>query len=119
MLEVVKAIIFREDKFLLQLRDNNPTISYPNYWSFFGGGLEKEEDHSEGLIRELEEELSWHPIEFNFLMKVRNELDDCNISYYLVECTVPDKQLCLGEGQAKAWFSIEEIFILLNTEWHL
>ena len=37
--EVVKAVIFKEGKFLLQLRDNNPTIAYPNTWAFFGGGV--------------------------------------------------------------------------------
>ena len=36
--EVVKAVIIKEGKFLLQLRDNNPTIAYPNTWAFFGGG---------------------------------------------------------------------------------
>ena len=32
--EVVKAVIFKEEKFLLQLRDNIPAIPYPNSWPF-------------------------------------------------------------------------------------
>ncbi len=41
MQEVVKAVIYKNDKFLLQLRDNIPDISYPNTWAFFGGGVDE------------------------------------------------------------------------------
>jgi mutator protein MutT len=112
--EVVKAVIFKEGKFLLQLRDNDPAIPYPNSWAFFGGGVDKGEKHKEAMKRELKEELGWCPKEFEYLMTVRNTTANCNITHYFAECTVPNDQLCLGEGQAMAWFSLYEISELDN-----
>ena len=40
---VAIAILYRENKFLMQLRDNIPTIPYPGYWAFFGGHIESGE----------------------------------------------------------------------------
>jgi len=113
MLEVVKAVIYKDHKYLLQLRDNDLAISYPNTWSFFGGGVHDGETHLDALKRELEEELCWHPDEFQFLDKSRKF--NCNITYYLARCDVPADKLILGEGQAMAWFSSEEISGLSNT----
>ena len=59
--EVVKAVIYKDQKYLLQLRDDNPEISSPNTWGFFGGGVDDGETHEEALIRELNEELNWKP----------------------------------------------------------
>jgi len=106
MYDVVKAVIYRKGHFLLQLRDNDPSVAYPNTWSFFGGGVDEGESHKEALYRELEEELCWHPDEIQFLDKSRDEKVNCNITYYLARCDVPADKLMLGEGQAMGWFSI-------------
>ena len=65
--EVVKAVIIKKGKFLLQLRDNNPAITYPNNWVFFGGGVNHGEKHEDALKRELIEELGWMPQKFYYL----------------------------------------------------
>ena len=57
--QVAKAIIYQQGFFLLQLRDSNPKISYPNVWSFFGGGIDTGETPWQVLQRELKEELEW------------------------------------------------------------
>jgi len=114
MREVVKAVIYKGNKFLLQLRDSNTTISYPNTWSLFGGEVDDEEDFAEALIRELQEELSWSPEEVVFLNSSKNNMVNCNINYYLVHCTIHEKSLILGEGQAMSWFTFEEISSLCN-----
>jgi len=115
MREVVKAVIFKDHKYLLQLRDNDPAISYPNTWSFFGGEVDEGEKFEEALKRELEEELSWHPNELFFLNKITNKKVDCNITYYMVNCDAPEDSLVLGEGQAMDWFCLEEVLGLSNT----
>jgi hypothetical protein len=59
MHDVVKAVIYRKDHFLLQLRDNDPAVSYPNTWSFFGcwftseeiAGLSNTPDGIESIIK--------------------------------------------------------------------
>ena len=51
------AIIIVNNKFLLQLRDNKNNIFFPNFWGLFGGAINKDEKFSDGLNREIQEEL--------------------------------------------------------------
>jgi 8-oxo-dGTP pyrophosphatase MutT (NUDIX family) len=59
--KVAIAILRQNGKFLLQLRDNIPTIVYPGHWAFFGGHLEPGEDDYTGVQRELLEEIGYSP----------------------------------------------------------
>ena len=54
---VAKAILLERNNFILQLRDNKPSIETPGMWSLFGGNIEKNEDPQEAMLREIEEEL--------------------------------------------------------------
>jgi 8-oxo-dGTP pyrophosphatase MutT (NUDIX family) len=47
-------------QFILQIRDNNPDILMPGMITFFGGTLMPDEDPVAGLLRELQEELSFN-----------------------------------------------------------
>jgi 8-oxo-dGTP pyrophosphatase MutT (NUDIX family) len=60
-LEVAIAILHTSDRFLMQLRDNNPNIIYPGCWAFFGGHLDPGETPEEAVKRELLEEISYAP----------------------------------------------------------
>src|SRR5688572_28499269 len=56
--QVVAAILYNErGEILLQLRDDKPTIPYPNHWTFFGGAVEQGERPDEAVHREMMEEL--------------------------------------------------------------
>ena len=112
MQEVVKAVIYKDGKYLFQLRDNDASISYPNKWSFFGGEVDKGENFEEALKRELVEELHWCPNKFFYLAKDTDKMTNCNINYYLVPYELPDHKLILGEGQAMKWFTINQIMDL-------
>lgn len=59
--EVAIAILYREGQFLMQLRDDYPTIMYPGHWGFFGGHLEPGESPEMGVHRELLEEIGYCP----------------------------------------------------------
>ncbi|GAB4538640.1 MAG: NUDIX hydrolase [Pleurocapsa sp.] len=62
---VAMAIIYQEDKFLMQLRDNIPGIIYPGVWGLFGGHLELNESPEAGLKRELLEEINYSVKQFS------------------------------------------------------
>ena len=58
---VALAVLQREDRWLLQLRDDIDTIVYPGHWGLCGGHLEAGETPAEAVMRELKEEISWTP----------------------------------------------------------
>ncbi len=57
-IEVAIAIIYQSNQFLMQLRDDIPTIRYPGKWGLFGGHIELGETPEIALIRELKEEIN-------------------------------------------------------------
>ena len=115
MREVVKAIIYKDQKYLLQLRDNKPSILCPNTWAFFGGNVKNGEGFVEAIKRELTEELSWFPEKLFYLAKSKDSRFDCINTYYIAHCEVPEHALVLGEGQAMEWFTIDDVMKLTNT----
>jgi len=58
---VAIAILQYQDKFLMQLRDDIPTIVHPGVWAMFGGHLEINEQPERGVCRELQEEIGYVP----------------------------------------------------------
>ncbi|MDJ0737078.1 MAG: NUDIX hydrolase [Nostocaceae cyanobacterium] len=57
--QVAIAILYQENKFLMQLRDNIPTILYPGYWGLFGGHIEAGETPDVTVQREVLEEIAY------------------------------------------------------------
>lgn len=53
-----KLILFDEGRIVCLLRDDIPTIPWPNHWDFPGGGREGNETPVECALRELHEELN-------------------------------------------------------------
>ncbi len=61
--EVAIAILPHNGKFLMQLRDNIPTILYPGLWGLFGGHIEPGETPEIAVWREVMEEIGYQIIE--------------------------------------------------------
>ena len=62
------AILLLGDEHILQLRELKPGIAAPGRWSLFGGRINSEcETPLEAISREIHEELSIQPEEFNYL----------------------------------------------------
>jgi len=58
--EVAAAVLVGGDgRYLLQLRDDKPTIHMPDHWALFGGSLDPGETAAAAIVRELEEELGF------------------------------------------------------------
>tara|TARA_B100000686_G_C16577825_1_gene856466 strand:- start:209 stop:613 length:405 start_codon:yes stop_codon:yes gene_type:complete len=112
MKEVAKIVIYDKEKFLLQLRDNKPSINYPDTWSFFGGEVDRGEKHDVALIRELKEELFWTPNSLNFLTELLDRKTNCRIFFFISKFEGKKNQLRLGEGQEMRWFTFHEILSL-------
>jgi len=58
--EVAAAVLVGPDgRYLLQRRDDKPTIHLPGHWALFGGSLDPGEAPAAAMVRELEEELGF------------------------------------------------------------
>lgn len=56
--QVATCLLFdKKDKLLIYLRDDKPTIPFPNHWDLFGGWIEDGETPEQALTREVKEEL--------------------------------------------------------------
>jgi len=107
LVHVAIAILYRDGKFLMQLRDNIPTIVYPGYWAFFGGHLEGDESPEIGLKRELLEEIGYDPpVVYEF-----RSYTDANVVRHVFhgELTVELSDLVLGEGWDMGLLTVEDI----------
>lgn len=105
--EVAIAIIHQDGKFLMQLRDDLPTILFPGHWGFFGGHIEPGEDANTGVIRELYEEIRYTPQTITLFE--RTEDDHVIRHFYQTELTVPITELELHEGQDLGLCTVEDI----------
>ena len=56
MIKSAKGVIVLKDNYLLQLRDKQKDIYYPNFWGLFGGQIGKTETSKKALEREI---LTW------------------------------------------------------------
>lgn len=105
--EVAIAILYRQDHFLMQLRDNIPNIIYPGYWAFFGGHLDPGETPEEAVKRELLEEIGYTP---PFISPFRCYSDSEVIRHvFHAPLTVELNQLVLTEGWDMGLLTPEQI----------
>ncbi|WP_204137885.1 NUDIX domain-containing protein [Halomicronema sp. CCY15110] len=105
--EVAIALLMHEGQFLLQLRDNIPTIVYPGHWAFFGGHIEPGETPEEGVWRELKEEINYVPPHLNLFTRWEHENIVRHVFYGPLE--VPPEQLQLNEGWDLGLWTVADI----------
>ena len=105
--EVALAMLQREGRWLMQLRDDMPGIVAPGCWGLFGGHLDPGETAEQALRRELLEEIGWQAGELGFWLQHRNERRVAHI--FRGPLTAPLEQLELLEGQDMALVSEAEL----------
>lgn len=93
---VAIAILYRDGQFLMQLRDDIPSIRYPGCWGLFGGHLEPGETPLVALNRELMEEIGYVPPASSLF----GHYPDAEVFRYIYHAPllVEVNQLVLGEG---------------------
>lgn len=94
--QVAIAILYRDGKFLSQLRDNIAGIVYPGHWGLFGGHLEAGETPEIALLRELEEEIGYTPPWISLFGLYQDERVIRHV--FLAPLSVEPKDLVLKEG---------------------
>lgn len=93
---VAVAILYRESKFLMQLRDNIPNIIAPGCWALFGGHIEPGESPEIAVQREVMEEIGYELTNFTKFGIYR---DEKAVRYvFQAPLLVPVSQLVLSEG---------------------
>ena len=105
--EVALAMLQRDGRWLMQLRDEIPTIVARGWWGLFGGHLDPGEMPEQALRRELLEEISWQPPALELVMVHRIHRRTAHV--YRGELSVPLEQLQLLEGQDLGLLSPEEL----------
>lgn len=107
MIQVSLAILYRDGKFLFQLRDNIPGIVYPGVWGLFGGHLEGEETPELCLKRELIEEIGYQVSD----LVLFKEYGDSQVNRFVfyAPLTVDLSQLVLNEGWDMELLTPEDI----------
>jgi 8-oxo-dGTP diphosphatase len=104
---VAIAILYRDGKFLMQLRDNIPTIIYPGRWAFFGGHIEPGETPDIAVRRELQEEIGYVPPVLTKFGCFTTEISIRHVYHGPLDVEMAD--LVLGEGWDMGLLTPEDI----------
>ena len=105
--QVAIAILHHHDRYLMQLRDDIPTIVYPGHWAFFGGHLNPGESPDAAVRRELQEEIGYAPSQLTFFQRFDSESVVRHVFHGPLER--PVDQLQLNEGWDLALWTVADI----------
>jgi 8-oxo-dGTP diphosphatase len=94
-------------KVLLQLRDDIPTIPFPNYWNLPGGHLEEGESPIDGIHREMAEEMELVLDGISFFVSRQRSFGVEHTFWARADFLV--EEIRLHEGQRIEWFSEEDV----------
>lgn len=112
MNKISTGLLFDKDnKLLIYLRDNKPSIPFPNHWDLFGGYIEDGETPLMALRREVKEELGFDLDKATFYKKFVCLDGDIkpNIKYvFWAKINVKPDDLVLSEGQRMTSITLED-----------
>ena len=107
MTEVVAALIWNKDKFLICQRPANKKRAL--LWEFAGGKVEPGETHEEALVRECREELGIKLSVRDLFMEVIHEYPDILIRLSLYNAVIAEGEPKLLEHNDIKWITPAEI----------
>ncbi len=95
-------------EFYLSLRSKTAK-QYPNYWSFWGGGIEGDEMPEQAMLREIQEELEFEPKDYKFFKRINDPVGNEKHLYYAkVENNFEDT-IIIHESQGGKFFTKQDI----------
>ncbi len=107
MTEVVAALIWDEDKFMICQRPANKARGL--LWEFVGGKVEKGETKEEALVRECREELNVTVEARDVFMDVVHEYPDITVHLTLFNAVIKNGEPEKLEHNDIKWIKIEDI----------
>ena len=107
MIEVVAALIWNKDKFLICQRPANKARAL--LWEFVGGKVEPGETKEEALVRECQEELAITLSVGKVFMDVIHEYPDIKVHLTLFNATIAEGIPQLLEHNDLKWITPSEI----------
>ena len=107
MVEVVAALIWDKDKFLICQRPENKARGL--LWEYVGGKVEAGETKQEALVRECKEELDVTITVGDIFMDVVHEYPDITVHLTLFHAKITEGTIQLLEHNAVAWITPDEI----------
>ena len=107
MLEVVAALIWDKEKFMICQRPANKARAL--LWEFVGGKVEPGETREQALVRECEEELDVTVVPRDIFMEVTHEYPDLTVHLTLFNAELPQGEPKPLEHNALRWITAEEI----------
>lgn len=107
VVEVVAALIWDKDKFLICQRPANKKRGL--LWEFVGGKVEQGETKEQALIRECQEELAITVDPHEVFTEVTHEYPDITVQLTLFNCTILRGQPQLLEHNDMKWITPAEI----------
>ena len=105
--DVVAALIWEKDKFLICQRPANKARGL--LWEFVGGKVEADETQQQALMRECAEELAISVDVGKQFMQVVHEYPDILIRLTLYHCTIAQGQPQALEHNAMAWIHPSQV----------
>ena len=117
MKRVAKIALFKNNKILLELRDDKPDILFPNHWTLVGGGIANGESAEDAVKREVSEELNYELNEAEFISTCVSHDEsppaEINLFFGKINCEIEDLEL--KEGQEIRFFSFDQLGSLKIT----
>ena len=107
MIEVVAALIWEGDRFLICQRPEHKARGL--LWEYVGGKVEPGETKQEALIRECREELGVTITVGDVFMDVVHEYPDITVHLTLFHASIVEGTIRLLEHNAIAWITPSEI----------
>ena len=90
----VKIALIKDNEVLVILRDDKPTISFPNMWDFPGGARDGKEGPFECVAREVKEELSLDISKDQIIWsKVVPSMENKNLDAHFMVAKITDKDM--------------------------